>query len=131
MAWPQLEVALAGFGSVLGLGDDDDAALGDMVALAVGLKVIADGGGGLDVIVLVDDGVTDAGPRANVRAVEDDGVMHLAAGVEEDVAAEHGVLHKAAGQDAARGHDRLHGLAAAAGFIEHALGFHVLSEVTP
>src|SRR5579872_169117 len=99
-----------------------DAAVGNVVQAAVALQIVADGGIGRDLDVLVEDGAADAGPASNVAIVEDDGILDVGMGVHADAPADHRGSHQPAGKNSPAGDDGVERLAAAAVGVEDEFG---------
>src|SRR6266849_5614610 len=86
----------------LALGDDDDALLGDLeAALAIVIRMDADGRVRRDLDVLVDDGLLDAAVAADVDALEQDRVLYNGEAVDADARGQNAVADMAARDDAA------------------------------
>ena len=95
--------------------DDDDAAIGDGVALAVRFEVVTDFGALGQIDVTVNDGVANARVAADVDVIEDDGIFDFAVAVYANIVAQDGVCNAPARNDRATGN---HGIDSDA----HAIG---------
>src|SRR6266702_308439 len=91
------------------LRNDHDSGLRDVEALPVLLQVVADGGAGGDVDVLVDDGLPDPAMAADVHVLEEDGALDAGVAVHAHHGRQDGAVHATAGDDAPLADERVGG----------------------
>src|SRR5579863_5876269 len=94
--------------------DDDDAAFGHVVELAVALGVVANRRVLRHADVFVENGPSDFSAAADVAVIEDHRVLHIRSGVDAHAAADDRSANETAGEDGTAGDDRVEGVAAAA-----------------
>src|SRR5207244_3961103 len=88
-------------------GDDDDARVGDGVAAAILVGVVANQGAARDQHVAVDDRAPDARVTADADAGHQDALLDVTEAVDAHVRTEDAAENVAAGDDAARGDHRI------------------------
>src|ERR1700737_1875405 len=86
-------------------GHHGNSAVGDEVALPVGLRIVADGCAFRDVYVAINDGLADATMPPHIYVREENAVVDFAVGIYSHIGGEHAVFHRAPGNDAARRND--------------------------
>src|SRR5579864_5380667 len=102
--------------------DDDDAGIGDGVATAIFLQVVADERAARDEHIAVDDRAPDPRVASHPNAGHQDALFDVTKTVHPDVRTEHAAVNTASGHDAPWRDHRVQRLAAAdAAFREHEL----------
>src|SRR5512144_2495256 len=76
--------------------DDDNAAVGHEVTLAVLLEIVADHSVRRNFHIFLQNATAQLRPTTNVAVIEDDGIGDLRAGMHEDMPADHRILHRPA-----------------------------------
>src|SRR5580704_1278060 len=80
-----------------------DSAVGDEVALPVGLGIVTDSRPFGDMHVAIDDGLADTAMAAHVHMRKQNAVVDFAVGIDAHIGGEHAVFYRTSGNDAACG----------------------------
>src|ERR1700737_4595724 len=77
----------------------DDTVFRDVIALPIGLQIVADFSALGDGNVTVDNGVASARVASDIYMVEQDGVFHIAITIDAHIVTNHRTFYAAAGND--------------------------------